>query len=88
MTSKVDTVAFNINTGSVLHTGGRETRGPSPRDMVCCVCYRFFIVETRTWQEAERKPCPYCHSRETTPMLGEYHNAVPVLVSDGKGGYR
>jgi hypothetical protein len=56
--------------------------------MVCCVCYRFFIVETRTWQEAERKPCPYCHSRETTPMLGEYHNAVPVLVSDGKGGYR
>jgi hypothetical protein len=56
--------------------------------MVCCACYRFFVVTTRTWAEAERQPCPYCHSHETTAMLGEYHNAEPVLVSDGKGGYR
>lgn len=72
----------------VIRTGGRETAGPSDRDMVCCFCYRFFIVSTRTWAEAERTPCPYCHSLDTTAMLGEYHNARPVLVPDGKGGYR
>lgn len=79
---------FFINKIPTLQSGGRETAGPSERDMVCCTCYRFFIVTTRTWAEAERQPCPYCHSRETTAMLGEYHYASPVLVPDGKGGYR
>jgi hypothetical protein len=55
--------------------------------MVCCTCYRFFVVETRTWQEAEGKPCPYCKSKETTAMLGDYYNAEPVLVRDGIGGF-
>lgn len=77
----------HINKMPVLHTGGKETRGPSPRDMVCCTCYRFFVVETRTWQEAEGKPCPYCKSKETTAMLGDYYNAEPVLVRDGIGGF-
>lgn len=77
-----------INKIPVLHSGGRQTAGPSERDMVCCSCYRFFVVTTRTWAEAERQSCPYCHGRETTAMLGEYHDAVPVLLSDGKGGYR
>lgn len=77
-----------INKMPTLHSGGRQTAGPSERDMVCCNCYRFFVVRTRTWAEAEQKPCPYCHSHETTAMLGEYHNAEPVFVSDGRGGFR
>ena len=71
----------------VIRSGGKQTAGPSDRDMVCCACYRFFILTESSWAAAERKACPYCGSRETTPMLGEYYDAVPVLVSDGKGGY-
>ena len=80
-------VTVFIQTSPVV-SGGRATAGPSEKDMVCCICYRFFIAVTRTWEEAERQPCPYCGGRETTPMMGEYFQAVPVLVSDGKGGYR
>ena len=69
-------------------SGGKETRGPSPKDMVCCGCYRFFIVNESSWAAAERKACPHCGGHETTPMLCEYFaGSVPVLVEDGKGGY-
>jgi hypothetical protein len=71
-----------------LHSGGRETAGPSEKDMVCGTCYRFFVVVESSWKSAEARHCPYCHSLDTTPMLGEYYFATPVLVPDGKGGYR
>jgi len=71
----------------VIKIGGKQTAGPSDKDMVCCYCYRFYIVTESSWAAAERKRCPYCGSSDTTPMLGEFHDAVPVLVPDGKGGY-
>lgn len=67
--------------------GGRSTVGASEKDMVCSFCYRFFVLTEGRWSTAEKKPCPYCGSRETTPMLGKYDGAVPVLVRDGKGGF-
>jgi rRNA maturation endonuclease Nob1 len=68
-------------------SGGKQTRGPSEKDMVCCVCYRFFNVNESSWAAAERKKCPHCGSRDTTPILGEYYDAVPVLVRGPDGGY-
>jgi hypothetical protein len=70
-----------------MKSGGKQTAGPSDKDMVCCNCYRFFILTESSWTAAERKACPHCGSHETTPMLGEYYDAVPVIVPDGKGGY-
>lgn len=71
----------------VIKIGGKRTAGPSDKDMVCCNCYRFFVLNESSWAAAERKKCPHCGSADTTPMLGEYHDAVPVLITDGKGGY-
>lgn len=70
-----------------IFSGGRSTIGASEKDMVCCVCYRFYQLTESRWTSAEKKPCPHCGSFETTPMLGKYEGAVPVLVRDGKGGF-
>jgi len=68
-------------------TGGKMTRGPSEKDMVCSDCGRMFVVTESSWAAAERKPCPYCGGHETTPMLGKYEGAEPVLVKGKDGGY-
>jgi DNA-directed RNA polymerase subunit RPC12/RpoP len=70
-----------------LKTGGKETRGPSEKDMVCGNCYRFFVLTESSWAAAERKACPHCGSKETTPMLCEFDNGAPVFVKDEKGGF-
>lgn len=70
-----------------MKTGGRQTAGPSPKEMVCGNCYRFFVLSESSWTAAERKPCPYCGSRLTTPMLCEFDNAQPVFVKGPDGGY-
>lgn len=61
--------------------------GPSEKDMVCGFCYRFFQAVESSWKSAEKKPCPYCGSKETSPMLAVYHGSSPILVRDGKGGF-
>lgn len=70
-----------------LKTGGKQTAGPSLKDMVCGSCYRFFQLSESSWAACERKPCPHCGSRQTTPMLCEFENAEPVFVKGDDGGY-
>ena len=73
---------------TLTRSGGKQTAGPSDRDMVCCNCYRFYVLTESSWKSAENKPCPHCGSRDTTPMLCEYTaGSYPILIEDGKGGY-
>jgi hypothetical protein len=65
-----------------------RSAGPTDKDMVCGNCYRFFVLTESSWAAAERKRCPFCGSFDTTPILGEYFGSVPMLVSDGRGGFR
>jgi hypothetical protein len=40
------------------------------KEFVCSTCYRAFLLAPKaTWLSGERMPCPFCGSRETTPML-------------------
>lgn len=40
------------------------------KEMVCSRCYRAFLLPSKTtWLSGERMPCPFCKSRDTTPML-------------------
>jgi rRNA maturation endonuclease Nob1 len=53
-----------------------------PKEMVCNGCFRAFISTSHTFNSAEKELCPFCHSKDTTPILD-------VRVSSSKlGDYR
>jgi len=47
--------------------------GPSVRNMICSACGRPFRVVESSWAAAERKACPNCGSRLTTPVFESRH---------------
>lgn len=72
---------------SAVRTNDQRCAGRREREMVCSDCARMFILTEASWKSAERHPCPHCKSRDTTPMLAEYHDAYPVLIHGRDGGY-
>lgn len=46
-----------------------QPRGARDMDFVCNSCYRSYTVRSRSWASAEKLPCLYCKSHETTPIL-------------------
>lgn len=40
------------------------------KEFVCSACFRAFLLAPKTtWLSGERMPCPFCGSRDTSPML-------------------
>jgi hypothetical protein len=40
------------------------------KEFICSACYRAFVLPAKTsWLSGERAPCPFCKSRDTSPML-------------------
>lgn len=39
------------------------------KEMVCNGCFKSYTLYLKTFREAEKRPCPYCGSTDTTPML-------------------
>jgi DNA-directed RNA polymerase subunit RPC12/RpoP len=40
------------------------------KEFVCSRCYQAFMLPDKTsWLTGERMPCPFCKSRDTSPML-------------------
>jgi hypothetical protein len=45
------------------------------REFVCGDCYRAFLYQG-SWVAGEKAPCPFCKSRETTPLLETHIGAT------------
>jgi len=51
------------------------------KEFVCNGCFRAFVVRCKTsWLSAEKMPCPFCKSRDTSPML-EKVIGKPLMVA-------